>query len=398
MGVGIKLSIATARWVQGDSEGMRLRVEVAEAYNVSDKIFAYRLLPTDPTTGVSAGSFSHVCSPADLEDYPENAPTGNTVPAWYRLNYVDLLLHSAEEAETMKTQIQEDVQLLIDQLNALASLQPSDEVDLGDVPPPPPTYYVFDNPCDINDPATQCVEVTSGGPPVSGTIYALPDGKCYQFNGATCAGPPDQVGGITAYADCNTCIGSQPSYGNPTSVSSYGSISYELPGEGNSWTKVGAGAGSPTLADDANSSQYEEVVIHPRFASKQLLIQGFNFDDLVPAGAAIDGIQVDLVVSNPNATGNAPPDTETSLAYLSLYHPTDGPKGTVYQGQWIGGPGWNTLTFGGANDLWGVTWTDDDLRRGDFGVLLAVRTDSIDQHDTVRVDGAQITVTYRPLQ
>lgn len=334
---GVELSVTSAEWTKDNRTGMRLRIDVVRAEGMPSKIFAYREEASGPNGTV--GVFSHVCNPTNLEEYPEDAPTDPNVPQWYRLDYVDIVYDSPKEAQEAEQIIREHVQALVDELNAADQL-----ADAG-------TYQVG-------------TLSTPGGGSGSG--------------GAN----PDSVTDV---------------YGTPATVSSYGTLSYELAGPGASWTKIGNGAGSPTLTADNNSSQYEEIALPPGADSRVLLVKGFDFDSQIPASARIDGVQVELVLRNPNAIGDDPANTETQLTYLALVSPTDGPSPSYIANQGIPGPNWYVATYGASNDLWGLSLTAADVRSGDFGVLLSVQADADAPADqTVQVDGIKLFVTYSP--
>jgi hypothetical protein len=84
-------------------DGFRFTLQVTGAAMMPTKIFRYRLVPTrvnggnvntSPTAIELKGVFDGVCSPADLEDFPEDWPAQNARPPWYRLDTVDLIVRS----------------------------------------------------------------------------------------------------------------------------------------------------------------------------------------------------------------------------------------------------------------------------------------------------------------
>lgn len=108
---------AVTRPEEGD--GFRLRLVASAPENLpSARIFAYEVLPLrpgeDPTT--PAGYFSHVCSPADLEEFPELAAWVNSSPPFFRLESVDLVFRSRELAEEAYSTLAARVQQLCDSL------------------------------------------------------------------------------------------------------------------------------------------------------------------------------------------------------------------------------------------------------------------------------------------
>src|SRR3954452_25476465 len=88
------------RYVAGDVDGYRWRVDVEEARGVPAAIFLYKKVPTAlyaPGTGGAeppvetawTGEFNGVASPADWEESPEGEPRQNDFPPFYRLDWVD---------------------------------------------------------------------------------------------------------------------------------------------------------------------------------------------------------------------------------------------------------------------------------------------------------------------
>lgn len=95
----ITLAKAASRYIYNEIDGIRVRIQAIEAVGMTTKVFAYLMAPTNPTTLEKKGTFSHICSPTDLAEYPADAPVENSVPGWFRLNYVDILVRSRQEAD-----------------------------------------------------------------------------------------------------------------------------------------------------------------------------------------------------------------------------------------------------------------------------------------------------------
>jgi hypothetical protein len=131
----VKLSWQVSRYNFDTTDGIRVRITASNAANMSDKIFAYQMLPLRPGTTEKIGAFDHVCSPIDLEEYPEDDPVLNSRPAWFRLNYVDVLLRSRAEVKSFIENVIDDVQRLKTTLDLTDTLLPGGETWVG----PPPT-------------------------------------------------------------------------------------------------------------------------------------------------------------------------------------------------------------------------------------------------------------------
>lgn len=126
----LTLSWACSRYVVNRIDGIRIRIEVSEAVGMTDKIFAYLMAPTNPTTLEKAGVFDHVCSPSDLAEYPEDAPIENSRPGWFRLNYVDLHVRSREEADDFLALVKQDAGGLRVTLDIMEAISPTGTEDV----------------------------------------------------------------------------------------------------------------------------------------------------------------------------------------------------------------------------------------------------------------------------
>jgi hypothetical protein len=108
-------------------DGFRFTLRVTGAAQMPTKIFRYRLVPTKvqasittpPTAIELMGAFDGVCSPADLEDFPEDWPAQNARPPWYRLDYVDLIVRSRAISNAAYSAIMFEIERLVDTLNTM---------------------------------------------------------------------------------------------------------------------------------------------------------------------------------------------------------------------------------------------------------------------------------------
>lgn len=130
----VHLAWSVSRYYLNDIDGIRVRIEADEATDMPTKIFAYQLLPVKPGETESVGAFDHVCSSVDLEEYPEDVPGTNSRPAWFRLNYVDVLLRSREEVREFINSVIEDVNTLKNTLDIAEELLPSGDLWIGTPP------------------------------------------------------------------------------------------------------------------------------------------------------------------------------------------------------------------------------------------------------------------------
>jgi len=133
----LKLTWQVSRYNFHSVDGIRVRITATDAALMSDKVFAYMMLPLKAGADSKAGAFDHVCSPTDLEEYPEDDPITNSRPAWFRLNYVDVLLRSRAEVESFIRDVVEDVQRLKNTLDLMDDLLPGGNMWIG-LPPVTP--------------------------------------------------------------------------------------------------------------------------------------------------------------------------------------------------------------------------------------------------------------------
>jgi hypothetical protein len=137
----VHLEWSVSRYDINDIDGIRIRITATESNDMPTKIFAYQMLPVKPGGTQQVATFDHVCSSVDLEEYPEDQAVPNSRPAWFRLNYVDVMVRSREEAREFINSVIEDVQLLKNTLDIADDLLPGGDVWIGtppDITAPPP--------------------------------------------------------------------------------------------------------------------------------------------------------------------------------------------------------------------------------------------------------------------
>ena len=130
----IKLTWQVSRYYAHSTDGIRVRIEASDANLMPTKVFAYQMLPIGPAEAERAGMFDHVCSPSDLEEYPEDEPLTTMRPAWFRLDYVDVLLRSRTEVDGFIRDVSADVQSLKNVLDIADEMTPEGELWIGTPP------------------------------------------------------------------------------------------------------------------------------------------------------------------------------------------------------------------------------------------------------------------------
>ena len=118
--------------------------------------------------------------------------------------------------------------------------------------------------------------------------------------------------------------------------------------------------------------------------SNYLKVSDFGFS--VPAGATITGIQVSI--ERKASSSNAVQDHLVRLVDNT---------GAVVGSNYFRGEYWPATDavaiYGGETNLWGTTWTPEQVNDADFGVVLSVRRSPVG-HQTAYVDNVQIKIAY----
>lgn len=130
----VQMTWAVSRYDYQDVDAVRVRIEASNGNLMPEKIFAYLLLPMKPGAGEREGAFSHVCSPVDLAEYPEDEPIPGHRPEWFRLSYVDVHLRSRAEAKRFIQDVLDDVDRLKNTLDTMETLQTGGVLWIGPEP------------------------------------------------------------------------------------------------------------------------------------------------------------------------------------------------------------------------------------------------------------------------
>ena len=130
---GIKLKKFTqTSYVVNNVDGFRMKIEANSANNMSNAIFRYIRGSFNSNSGTYQEDFDGVCSPSDLEEFPEDAPAGTSNPAWFRKSYVDLVFRSQTTAEEAWDRIVKDVTILVKTLDTMDNISQEKIVSIGD--------------------------------------------------------------------------------------------------------------------------------------------------------------------------------------------------------------------------------------------------------------------------
>lgn len=336
----ISLKITSSPYITEKTDGQRLRIEAC-AGGLSDKIFAYRMLPVD-VGGGQAAYFSHVCSSVDLAEYPEDAPVPGHSPQWLRVQYVDVLVRSTAEADDFLAVVKQDVATLVASLDRQETLENETVFSVG-----PAT-------CFLEDPASS--------------------------------------------SSSSAASSSSESYGAVQTLTTTGTIE-QFAGIGVAWTFEGVGGGSPVGSSDSMAANLSRVSLAPGEASQLLSIAGFELS-AIPADAEIVGITWGIVIktdaeSSESSASSLSEETCPQLVFTALQHSETG-LGDNQSANDCLQPYWQTLMFGAVSGLSGLLdMSGQQLRASSLGVGLVVVVPQSGDAVTVDVDGVVLTVYYR---
>lgn len=117
----------------------------------------------------------------------------------------------------------------------------------------------------------------------------------------------------------------------------------------------------------------------------------------VPAGATINGITVKIERYNSNASGDFPLTVNDNAIYLTKDGSTTVGSNKSTGAAWQASDNNTTVDFGGVSDLWGTTWTADEVNASTFGVMISPQLSFSGYAETggnILVDQVTITVEY----
>lgn len=336
----LTLEWACSHYIFGTHDGIRVRLSVTCAENMDREIFAYRIMPTDPTTGERAAFFSHVCSPPDIVEWPKNAAVPNSSPQWLRLAFVDLLVRSVAEADNLIYLLKEDILRLKTTLDTMGTLQDSSTVTYG-------------SGCTTTDPDEEDSE------PAEETVYSWSSNSEYL---------PADAGGMT-FATQGT------------------------------WTIVSDG---PATAPETPNS-YASISLTPGTSSHVLQISGFDMASLNSA-AIVSGITVNLRLRDATdgeaSLGSIGADSNgaidgpqlAAIRLMAAGYSSD----NLAAGDEIVGPEWSIMQAGGEEDTWGLPeLTVGSLQTNGIVLIVSVYVPFTGRDSIIEVDGASLILNTR---
>jgi hypothetical protein len=119
-------------------------------------------------------------------------------------------------------------------------------------------------------------------------------------------------------------------------------------------------------------------------------LQGTQYGFTIPSGSTINGI---TVVINRQSSGRTAPFLRDNVVRLVKGGAITGNNKALTGTNWPN-TGLGTATYGSSTDLWGTTWTAEEINANNFGVVLSAVNAKTTRARTATVDYIQITVYY----
>ena len=113
------VSITLTQTIRHTAAGTCLMRFDAVAYGCSSKVFAIEVLPKTADPRNPHVRFSHVCSPSELTEFPEDEPAGGS--CYFRTDSIELVFDNSLLVDHVSLHMHSDVGRLADELNELDS-------------------------------------------------------------------------------------------------------------------------------------------------------------------------------------------------------------------------------------------------------------------------------------
>ncbi|MDD4628682.1 MAG: hypothetical protein PHE68_04810 [Candidatus Peribacteraceae bacterium] len=162
-----------------------------------------------------------------------------------------------------------------------------------------------------------------------------------------------------------------------------------------------SGVGTVDWSNPSNTQTSNDVYATTNgnavFVSRYLKATGFGFN--IPSGSTIDGIEVRV---ERNANSTSVHDAGVFIVKNGSITGADQSKtsGTGFTSSGCSGTGncWTntetTVTYGSSTDLWGATWTAEDINALTFGAAFAASRTFGTGNRFIYVDNISVTVYY----
>ena len=112
-------SITLSKTVTETASGTVKLVLSCIATDVSPKVFAIEVLPSSADAPAPIYRFSHICSPAEMEEFPADVPGEN---CYFRTDSIEMIFDTPKILDHVITNVENDIAKLVHELNALDTL------------------------------------------------------------------------------------------------------------------------------------------------------------------------------------------------------------------------------------------------------------------------------------
>jgi hypothetical protein len=102
-----------ARFVDGRTQGYRVRLEVEDAQDISPAVFVYQIKPALSEEGEPVADFCNIASPADIAEYPVEQEPPPEKP-FFRRTYVELDFRSIDDLNIGVQKMYNDLEQLVE--------------------------------------------------------------------------------------------------------------------------------------------------------------------------------------------------------------------------------------------------------------------------------------------
>jgi len=155
-------------------------------------------------------------------------------------------------------------------------------------------------------------------------------------------------------------------------------------GAGASQAGVGTAAWSTPANIVSDNSTYASANPVAGGQSQYLVASSFGF--AIPTGSTIDGIVVEI--DRKRAATTTFVDNQIRIVKGGSIGATDKASATGYTTSEV------VATYGSSTDLWGETWTAEDINASNFGAAISVKNTGVKFTANAFVDFIRITVYY----
>ena len=119
-------------------------------------------------------------------------------------------------------------------------------------------------------------------------------------------------------------------------------------------------------------------------------LKATNFGFAIPTGVTIKGIKVEIERKKAVGFGHSVKDSSVYIVKGGVIQTTQNKADTVTE--------WTTtdtyITYGSLTDLWGISWTAEDINDIGFGVVISVSLSAKTVSQTAYIDHIRITADY----